>query len=75
MERASDVFPFVGVAVTIIDGVMGEGEGVTRVAVGIDGHMVLVGETSFVTFLQSHGLLGLFRFMPLSSMSSSKHIE
>ena len=67
--------PLLGVAVTITDGIMIEGEGVTRVAVGIDGHTVLVGEISFVTFLQSHGLLGLFRFMPLSSISSSKHIE
>ena len=34
--------PILGVAVTITDGVMGEGEGVTQVAVGIDGHMLLV---------------------------------
>ena len=50
--------PLLGVAVIITDGVTGEGEGVAWVAVGIDGHMVLVGETSFVTFLQSHGPLG-----------------
>ena len=61
----------VGVAIMIVDGMMGKIEGTVWVTVGIDGHIVLVGATGFVIFLQSHGLLGLLRDMPLSVASSS----
>ena len=62
----------VGVAIMIVVGMMGKIEGTTRVAVGINGQIVLEGATGFVTFLQSHGLLGLLRDIPLSSTSSSE---